>query len=164
MRTSQEFTEAVDANWDAVYHLAYRLCGSRHDAEDIAQQTFYQAFRAWSGFEGRSSVRTWLIKIAIHASARLLKERDRTPQPLASAKDEPAPGTNAVEDRHAEVRLALMELRPLHRLVLTLFCVDGLTHGEIAEILECPEGTVWSRLHHAKKALAAKLERKEHVR
>ena len=160
---STPFAEVVESHWEAVCHFAYRLCGTRHDAEDIAQQTFYQAFRAYGKFAGRASVRTWLIRIAIHVSTRVLRRRDRAPGPLP---DEVVSSTSSRdplerEEARATLERALEQIRPIHRLVLTLFCVDGLSHREIADLLGCPEGTVWSRLHNARIALSARLAGKE---
>lgn len=160
---SEERERLVGEHWATVYAFARRLLGSPHDAEDVAQQTFFQAFAALERFEGRSAVRTWLLRIAVRVAARVLAGRERAPgaldgnAPAASADD--APDAPLIDGERAEaVRRAVESLAPAHRLVLTLFTVEGLSHAEIAAVLECPEGTVWSRLFHAKRALARRLD------
>jgi RNA polymerase sigma-70 factor (ECF subfamily) len=59
--------------------------------------------------------------------------------------------------RVKQILVALTDLSPKHRVVLALFAIEGLSHDEISEILGIPEGTVWSRLHHARRALAIAL-------
>lgn len=153
------FDDVVREHWEPLFRFALRLVGDPHDAEDIAQQTFFQAYRAWVGFRGDAAVRTWLFKIAIRVSARVLKARDRSADALShdvAHTDDPG-GPLEVRERATLVRHAMDALRPIHRLVLTLFLVEGLSHREVAELLGCPEGTVWSRLHNAKKALERQL-------
>ena len=152
---TDEFDAVVREHFDAMHAFAWRIAGNRHDAEDIAQQTFFQAFRAWKKFEGRAQVRTWLFRIAIRVAGRVLAERERRPSSLEEHTGKECDPLDVLQrDEEAfSLQRALADLAPIHRLVLTLFTLDGLSHREIAEILECPEGTVWSRLHHAKAAL-----------
>jgi len=143
--------------------FARRLARGSHDAEDIAQQAFFQAFAAWERFEGRSSVRTWLLRITVRVAARVLAASERTAGPLDDvpvprAREAGPPAALAGSERAAAVQRAVESLAPRHRLVLGLFTVEGLSHAEIATVLECPLGTVWSRLHHAKRALARALD------
>ena len=158
-----DFDAVVAQHWSAVHALAVRLAAQPADAEDIVQQTFFQAFRGWARFEGRAGVRTWLIRIATRVAARVLEERERRPRPLADtagSEVEPPERLQGAEDARA-VRRALLELAPIHRLVLVLFTIEGLEQREIAEILECPVGTVWSRLNHARAALQRRLQPRE---
>ena len=77
------FDDAVREHWEPVFRLALRLVGNPHDAEDVAQQTYFQAYRAWAGFRGDAAVRTWLFRIAIHVSGRVLRARERSPDSLS---------------------------------------------------------------------------------
>jgi len=155
-----DFDALVAEHWSAVHALARRLTRHAADADDATQQTFFQAFRAWPSFEGRAGGRTWLYRIALRVVARQQTERARRPDALgeyAAEADEPL--ERLERDEEAElVRRALLELTPIHRLVLTLFTHEGLKQREIAELLECPEGTVWSRLAHARAALQERIE------
>ncbi len=163
MTTKATFEAVVDEHWSSVHRFALHLSGAAHDADDIAQQTFFQAYRAWPGFRGDAHVRTWLFRIAIRVAGRVLRQRERAPGPLgdvdAAARDPSPPSVLAADEEATRVRAALARLRPIHRLVLTLFLVEDVAHREIAELLECAEGTVWSRLHSAKAALRTELSR-----
>ncbi len=157
----EEFDALVAENGKRLSAFAFRLAGNREDAEEIVQSTFLNALRAWKSFEGRSSGTTWLLRIAVRVSQRILERRSREPRAVVE-DHEPghAPGDPLEAREEAEaVRRTLLELQPIHRLVLTLFAVEGLSHKEIAAVLECPEGTVWSRLHQAKRAFGERFER-----
>ena len=160
-REQRPFEGVVRDHWDAIYRVALRLVGTAHDAEDIAQETFLQAYRAWHSFRGDGAVRTWLVRIAVNLAGRTLRARaagtDALPEDVATHCDPAQPIEQ--RERATRIRDALARLRPLHRLTLTLFLVDGLSHRELAHLMECPEGTVWSRLHNAKKALEKELRR-----
>lgn len=160
--SSAPFEPVVDAHWASILKLAYRMTGDANEAEEIAQQTFFLAYRAWSRFEQRSSVATWLFRIAANQCKRHLLERQRQNSiPLEQAPPLDTRDQDPFESREAQERLdrALQAIRPGHRLVLTLFCLDELDHASIAEVLGCPIGTVWSRLFHARAALARHLEK-----
>ena len=156
------FEDVLRASWPRIYPVALRLMGNEAEAEELTQETFFLAYQAWDRFKGRSRPETWLFRIAVNVCRKRLMERRRHPAPL-----EPESAAYRAEDplvageRKASVARAMEALSPGQRLVLTLFCVDGLSHGEIAEILDCPEGTVWSRLYLAKKALKTRLEAEE---
>ena len=153
------FDSVIEAHWDAVHRVVRRLVSTNHDADEVTQETFFLAFRAWSRFEGRSSPRTWLIRIAMREAMRHTKADALRPGALSGegvAADTASAAAERAETR-ATLDQALAGLAPVHRLVLTLFFVEGMPHREIAAVLECPEGTVWSRLHHARNALQAAL-------
>ncbi len=139
------------------------MLGDRHEAEDAAQETFLLAYRAWQQFRGESSRKAWVYRIAANVCARILERRrhaiGRRSADEAQPRTGDAPPEGPLEARELErgVRLALQDLSPAHRMVLILFCIEDLAHAEIAELLGCPQGTVWSRLHHARKAFAARL-------
>lgn len=154
----QDFSEVINRHWPGIYRLCLRMTGRPQDAEEVAQQSFFLAFRAWENFEGRSEVKTWLYRIAINACREYLTRRGAGGELLVEpvAHDE-----NRLETAEKEevVRRALNSLPPQHRLILTLFVIEDLAHKDIADILKCPEGTVWSRLYSAKQALEAALKR-----
>ena len=159
----RDFDEALRTLFGPLRGFCERMLGDPHGAEDAAQQTIMQAYRAWGRFKGRSSRKSWLFRIAANVCARSLERARGTAENTVVLDAEAhAGGTRPEaglegEERARVVRLALQALSPAHRMVLVLFCIEELSHTEIAELLGCPEGTVWSRLHHARKAFEARL-------
>ena len=155
MSTNEAFEGVVQTHWADVLRLCILTLTDETEGEEAAQQTFFRAYTAWDKFEGRSSVRTWLFRIAINVCRRHLTTRQRFQGERLDHHFELAhPGTDPRDARMTEtVRQALMQLAPPHRLILTLFCIEGMKHQEIARIFDVPEGTVWSRLHKARQQL-----------
>ena len=153
------FADVLEHHWKAIFHLGLRMFGNPNEAEEAAQQTFFQAYQHWDQFAGRSAIQTWLFRIAINVCRKQLQERNRfqgyelDPEKLADSHE----FDRGSDDRQIWVRVAFESLDAKDRLILTLFCIDQLRHVEITEILGVPEGTVWSRLHHAKKRLEEKI-------
>ena len=136
-----------------VHALCLNLLGNAADAEDAFQDTFIAVARALPRFRGDANVKTWVHRIAIRVALKLRARR----RPTDELSDGLAGGATDPLADHADAAAlsrALASLSFEHRLVLSLFAVTGLTHAEIAETLGIPEGTVWSRLHHAKRKLA----------
>lgn len=158
---TSEFETVIEAHWATVLRLSLRMTGNRGDAEEITQQTFFLAYRAWPTFEQRAKVMTWLFRIAVNTVKQLMiKQRRERAAPLDQAPPMVAHDPDPIESRESREQLdaAMQAISPMHRMVLTLFCLDGLNHEAIAEILGCPVGTVWSRLHNARAALARQMQ------
>lgn len=140
-----------------VYALCRNVLGNRADAQDAMQETFMAVSLALPKFRGDSSVTTWIHRIAIRcAMRRAANRRPLEPLDIDPPADEAADPI-ATRDTSARLARAMATLSLDHRLVISLFAIDGLTHAEIADDLGVPEGTVWSRLHTAKKKLMAAL-------
>lgn len=140
-----------------VFRLCLGLTGNHADAEDATQETFLAILRGLSGFRGECRLSTWIYRIAIRTALRIRARKPRTEALETDPPDEP--GDPALDrERSRQIRGALARLTSDHRTVLALFSIDGLSHREIAETLGIPEGTVWSRLHLARKKLAAELK------
>ena len=138
--------------------------GSAEDAADMAQETLLKAWRALQRFDGRSSLGTWLYRIAVNTCLDELRRRkNRTTvsiQNLAEKGWEPEDeGGDFVERsiQREEVRQALRELPDDYRTVLILRDIQGFSYDEIADILACPVGTVRSRLNRARGNMVKKL-------
>ena len=160
MNRNEEFEGVVNAHWADVFRLGILMFADETEAEEVAQQTFFKAYTAWDSFEGRSSVRTWLFRIAINACPRNLATRkrfqgERLDRHIELSHPESDPREEQMKEK---VRQTLMQLAPPHRLILTLFCIEGMKHKDIARIFDVPEGTVWSRLHKAKQELKKELQ------
>jgi RNA polymerase sigma-70 factor (ECF subfamily) len=129
--------------------LAFHLLGSRADAEDTVQEAFLKICRAAHGFEGHSSLSTWIYRILINCCYDAIRKRQR----LAES---PAPSDFRAETNvplKIALQRALSALNERPRMVFLLFEVEGLRHSEIAAILEVPEGTSRSWLFEAKSQL-----------
>lgn len=155
-----------DRHRAAVRGFAIRATGDHADAEDLVHNTFLTAARIAARFDGRASCRPWLVGIA----ARLVQQRARrlarvarylarfaTTQPAAS---DPVPALEA-RDALGAVAGALGRMSVAKRVVLLMAEVEGMTCEDIARALDVPIGTVWTRLHHARRELLAAMPRPE---
>lgn len=157
---------------ERLYGVVYNLTSNREDAADLTQDAFIKAFQSINRFQGQSSFFTWLYRIAVNtALTHLRKHRHRTffslenlqedqvgAQILAQLSDKKGADRDAqLRELQEKLNEAMQKLSIKHRTVITLFEIDGLSHAEIAEITECSEGTVRSRLHYAKQFLQAEL-------
>jgi RNA polymerase sigma-70 factor (ECF subfamily) len=149
------FAELVRRHRAFVLALAYRLCGDRAQAEDIAQDVFVRVWQALPGFRFRSAFRTWLYRIATNVTIEQLRHAKPTTDiegvPLA-AKDAPEETALRTEQCRA-IRDAILQLPLQSRLVLILREYEGLSYKEIASTLDIPIGTVMSRLNYARRHL-----------
>jgi len=151
------FDELFEAFRGPVLALCFHLTGSRADAEDATQDVFLVVFTGLPKFRGESRLATWIYRIAIRTAFRTRARRPKT-EPLDV--DPPGKANDPALDgeKRRQLRTALTRLSAEHRTVLALFSLDGLSHREIADTLGIPEGTVWSRLHLARKKLTAELK------
>ncbi len=156
-------TSALATIYDR-HHVALRRFVSQatnnaHDVDDLLHATFLTAAKAAAAFDGRESCRPWLFGIAV----RLLQRRRRTLSRWSRALHEFAIRQGAVEvDPHRELAarddlrslsVALGKLSDAKRIALCLAEIEGLSSDEIARVLRIPVGTVWTRLHHARREL-----------
>jgi RNA polymerase sigma-70 factor (ECF subfamily) len=151
------FDEVFRALRGRVFAICYGMIGDADEAEDATQETFIIVHRALASFRGEAALATWVTRIALRVAARARRRRGTavalTPEHAADLAHSPSPDAIEQRDEVARVRSALAELSPDHRAVISLFAVDGLSHQEIADALGVPLGTVWSRLHLARKQL-----------
>jgi RNA polymerase sigma-70 factor (ECF subfamily) len=142
---------------EQLYHLhaprlksiAFHLAGNRQDAEDAVQETFLKLYKSIGGFQGQSSIGTWLCRIVINVCYDLGRKHKREAEP--AGEEHPAPKTQI--GLKVALETALSRINPRHRMVFLLFEVEGLRHAEIASILEIPEGTSKAWLFEAKQEL-----------
>ena len=142
---------------------------------DIAQETFIRAYRAMPKFRGESAFYTWLYRIAVNTAKKALMELKRDPLITESARasrdddDEPSRVENELSDGEtpdavlaskqiaAAVNFAIEALSDELRQAITLREIEGLSYEEIAELMNCPIGTVRSRIFRAREAIALRL-------
>jgi len=170
------FEDLVRKHQDRVYNLAYRLTDDADEAEDVTQEAFLRAFRNLESFEGGSSFYTWIYRITINVAISRRRHDAVRPKPASLggqengrpvAREDPASPDPSEAAQREEVRQivgrAIAQLDAEHRVLVVLRDIEGRDYGEIAEVLDCPLGTVKSRLHRARcllrDALAAQLPR-----
>ncbi len=153
---AEAFRTLVEQLERPLFSLCLRILGSRAAAEDALQDVFLTIHSGLPRFRGDSSISTWAYRIATRIAIR---QRTRAGA-WTEIDDETTQGADLPATATVDARLALSAIAKLptkHRVVLALFAIDGLTHKEIADILGVPEGTVWSRLHNARKSVMEEL-------
>lgn len=151
----EAFARVFDRHQHRVYRHSLALVPRVEDAQDVVGITFLEAWRK------RSSVRfidesllPWLLVTATHAAQNMSRSARRYRDLLEKVpRADPALGADVLADDGAAVQ-ALHRLTTQHRQVITLCVIEGLSEAEAANVLDIPAGTVKSRLHRAKKALA----------
>jgi len=168
------FTRLVQVHEGMVFNLAARLLGDTEEARDVAQEVFLQVYRMLGRFEARSSLKTWIYRIAVNQCHNRRRFWHRRRRDRERALDEGLLGGEALQarpgsgpgpfeealrrERALRVQNALLQLSFEHRSVLVLREVEGLTCEEVAHALGVPEGTVKSRLSRAREAMRLRLQ------
>jgi RNA polymerase sigma-70 factor (ECF subfamily) len=152
--------------------LVARYVYDRAEVEDVTQEVFIKAYRALSGFRGDSAFYTWLYRIAINTAKNYLVFQGRRPPSTdieaedveltdegSSLREISTPEHSVLTDEIARtVTRALNELPEDLRMAITLREIEGLSYEEIAAIMECPIGTVRSRIFRAREAIDKELK------
>lgn len=153
--TLERFNDLVDVHAVALYRIAFRMLGDRHEAEDMVQEAFRSAWNSRSGYREGLGDRAWLVSILRRRVVDSWR-RIRQPQTLASEHpreiEVPAVDPMALEYTD-EVQHALAQLPDELREALLLVVVGELTHQEVSDLLEIPLGTVLSRVSRARRRL-----------
>ena len=155
-----------------VYRLAMQITKNHADADDVMQETFIKVYRSIRTFRRDAAFETWLYRIAVNEALNFVRRRERRRESAFEAAESEYEATTRYQAQtasdphvHAEkaelrhhVTKAVNSLSLKHRTVVILHEFEGLTHAEIASILNCSEGTVRSRLHYARKKLRTLLK------
>jgi RNA polymerase sigma-70 factor (ECF subfamily) len=168
------FDRLITKYRERVFGIIYHLTSNREDAADLTQDSFIKAFQSIQRFGGQSSFFTWLYRIAVNSTLSHLRkarlrsffslERVDSDEPvsreiIAALTDKTGVDRDSyVRELQEKLNEAMQKLSIKHRTVVTLFEIDGLSHQEIAEVMNCSVGTVRSRLHYAKQLLQAELQ------
>jgi RNA polymerase sigma-70 factor (ECF subfamily) len=162
---SSAFTALVRRHERRVFNLAMRILGREEDARDATQDAFLSALRKLSGFRGEAAFTTWMHRVTVNACYDVLRKQARGPvlHRVAEGDEpfpEPGPPTPDPADEIAgttDVARALAGLPIEYRAVLVLHDIQDVAYEDVARILEVPLGTVKSRLHRGRLALAKAL-------
>jgi len=171
----ERFERLTLPHLQALYRLAVRLKGTPQDAEDLVQETYVKALRAFPTLRQPDRVKSWLFQIL----SRLVLDHHRSePREIAMGdleeldrfslydlvwEEDPFPYSDHLHDdflaqfEDEEIRGALLGLPEAYRLPVVLLYVEDMSYRELAEVLRCPIGTVMSRLHRGRKLLERKL-------
>lgn len=150
--SAKAFVDVMPPLYPGLVRRLVLVVGDREDAEDLAQDAYERAYRAWPRFDGRDP-RAWLYTIALRLAFNHLDRRRRWGRIVSRS----APHESWTDDSDPDLLSALNSLETRVRACLLLHSVDGYTVGEIAEMLGEPIGTVSSRLSRGRAALKAAL-------
>jgi len=166
-----EFEHEALPHMDVLYNFALRTTGNADDARDLLQETYLKAYRFWDKYEKGTNIRAWLFRIMKNSYINRYRKETKEPDKVdynsvenfynSIRSDQTDP--NDLEEKifggllGDEVAKALESIPEDFRTVVILCDIEGLTYEEIAEFIECPIGTVRSRLHRGRKLLQAKL-------
>jgi len=168
----EAYDELIRRYQERIYATIYHMTANHEDANDLAQETFIKAYQALKSFKGDSSFFTWVYRIAVNKTINFLKQRknkthmslndldfnaEHDPDLVALVSDKtPRREVNLIELQE-KLNDAMQKLSEIHRLVVTLHDVQGLSHEDISKIMGCNTGTVRSRLFYARQQLQAYL-------
>jgi RNA polymerase sigma-70 factor (ECF subfamily) len=166
------YDELVRRYQERIYATIYHMTSNHEDANDLAQEAFIKAYHALKSFKGGSSFYTWVYRIAVNKTINYLKQRknkaqmslddidfnaEHDPDLVALISDKTPRREVNLSELQEKLNGAMQKLSEPHRLVVTLHDVQGLSHEEIAKIMDCNIGTVRSRLFYARQQLQAYL-------
>lgn len=166
------YDQLVQRYQERIYRTLYHMTSNHEDANDLAQEAFIKGFQALKSFKGGSSFYTWVYRIAVNKTLNFLKQRknrshmslndldfntENNPDLVALVSDKTPRRDAALSELQEKLNEAMLTLSEIHRLVVTLHDVQGLSHEEIAKIMDCNVGTVRSRLFYARQQLQGRL-------
>src|SRR5678815_1317994 len=166
------FDGLVQRYQERIYATVYHMTSNHEDANDLTQETFIKAFKALGSFKGDSSFFTWVYRIAVNKTINFLKTRknkihlslndldfnaEHDPDLMTFISEKTPRRDMGLTELQEKLNEAMQKLSDVHRLVVTLHDVQGLSHEEIGKIMECNVGTVRSRLFYARQQLQAHL-------
>ncbi len=153
------FEQLFTAYGERVFRYAYRLISDQTKAEEVTNDVMLEVWKTAAKFERRSKVSTWILGITRHLALNAVRRKQLDTVDVDDAPEIAAPEDNTSARDHDHqvlqktLREALSKLSPEHRDVVELTFFHGCSYAEIAEIVQCPENTVKTRMFHARKQL-----------
>lgn len=164
------FEQQAIPHTDGLHRFGMRLTGNRADADDLVQETYLKAYRFWDKYDQGTNIRAWLFRILKNSFITLYRKESKTPdmvdysdmmRPTSAEYD--SVDANGLQEQvfdnllDDDVTSAVSGLPEDFRTVVILCDIEGLTYGEISRFVDCPLGTVRSRLHRGRRLLHLKL-------
>jgi RNA polymerase sigma factor (sigma-70 family) len=163
------FTHLVNRHMDHAFNLAIKICGNHEDAEEIAQDAFFKAYKSLGQFKMKSSFATWLYRIVYNTSVSLVRVRKKPPLPLdefpADASD--FIGSNSSEEdaeaeyRQSLVNFALQKISEEERGLIGLYYYEELTTDEISSVTGIGKSNIKVKLFRARQKMIEIIEKVE---
>ncbi|MFW5697923.1 MAG: RNA polymerase sigma factor [Fimbriimonadaceae bacterium] len=171
-----KFNELMGDSYTKVFNLAYRLSNNRADAEDLTQEAFYRAYRAFDQYQGDRPFENWIFRIVTRLFLDLTRSRKRRVRTVSydaplrtdlssdtvqfeTADDSPGPEGVMMHGAVSEdLEASMNKLSDDQQLLVWLADVEGVPYKDLAELMNTPVGTIRSRLHRAHKQLRQALE------
>ena len=176
-RAKEGDTRAFDAlilkYGDKLFGLVYSMTSHKEDTHDLLQDIFAKAYQSLPKFQGKSTFYTWIYQIATNRTLNFLKKRKnratssinemeeaiyQDPALIDTTNDANPEKQSSINELQIKLNEAMKKLSEPHRLVVTMFDVQGMSHAEIAEVLNASVGTIRSRLHYAHLQLQSTLQ------
>lgn len=172
------FEELIEGYQKKIFNLAYRILGNYEDAGDMAQEALIRIFRSIANFKEQSSFSTWVYRITTNVCLdEIRKKKNKKVISLDEEirvedgemkrqimSDDMLPDEAAeLKELRTSVNNAINSLPEDQRLVITLRDIQGLSYDEISSVLDCPSGTVKSRINRARQALKNVLSTKREL-
>ncbi len=158
---------------DKLFGLVYSMTSHKEDTHDLLQEIFAKAYHSLPKFKGNSTFYTWIYQIATNRTLNFLKKRknratlslndmespvQQDPALIDTNNDANPERQSTLNELQIKLNEAMMKLSESHRMVVTLFDIQGMSHKEIAAVLNSSEGTIRSRLHYAHLQLQSALQ------
>ena len=167
----QEFQQEAIPHMDILYNYALRMTSNPDDAHDLVQETFLKAYRFWDKYEKGTNIKAWLFRILKNSYINRYRKETKEPDTVDYEDIQnfyhtiryQSSDPNDLQEKifggllEDDVARALESLPEDFRTVVILCDIEGLTYEEIAEFVDCPIGTVRSRIHRGRKMLRVKL-------
>ena len=167
----REFEQEAIPHMDILYNYALRMTSNADDASDLVQETYLKAYRFWDKYEKGTNVRAWLFRIMKNSYINRYRKETKEPEKVDYNEIQnfyntiryQASDSNDLQEKifdgllEDDVARAVEGLPEDFRTVVILCDIEGLSYEEIAEFVDCPVGTIRSRLHRGRKMLRDKL-------
>ena len=163
------FAALVSRHYDHIFRIAWKWCGSRDDAEDIAQDVCLRLARNIASFDGNARFSTWLYRVVLNATRDHHRRRRADARKVADWQADPTQALRSTSDlatddhRLSELWQAVRQLPEKQCDAVMLVFGEELSHADAARVLGCAEGTVSSNIHDAKKRLKLLLQQEVRV-